>query len=154
MVVPMGRANLTTLDLTLFLSSKHLEVIGRAARLEDDAMTVGMTSMMMLFMNLYGLLRVIKKNTMWASIFSVWYSIKLNFPKGPKVYNSIILLKALGRPSRNLITSVQVSVFTFKVIQNLPTYIMLLIIFSGNMFLNRSMTIKLTGKLIVWLSWL
>lgn len=36
MVVARGRANLTTVGLTLFLSSKHQEVIGRAARLEDD----------------------------------------------------------------------------------------------------------------------
>ena len=36
-VIPMGRANLTTFGLTLFFSSRHLEVMGNAARLEEVA---------------------------------------------------------------------------------------------------------------------
>ena len=46
-VVPIGRENLTTSGLILFFSSRHLAVIGRAARLEDVVMTVGNTSMIL-----------------------------------------------------------------------------------------------------------
>ena len=61
-VVPMGRENLTTSGLILFFSSRHFDVIGSAARLEDVVMTVGKTSMT-LYMNRYGFLRVIMRNT-------------------------------------------------------------------------------------------
>ena len=43
-VVPIGRANLTTFGLILFFSSRHLEVMGSAARLDEVAMAVGSTS--------------------------------------------------------------------------------------------------------------
>ena len=51
MVVPRGRANLTTLDLTLFFSSKALMVTGRVAELEavPNAVTIALP---MLAMNL------------------------------------------------------------------------------------------------------
>ena len=60
-VIPMGRANLTTFGLTLFFSSRHLEVMGNAARLEEVAMAVGSTSMT-LNMYLYGFVRVTRRN--------------------------------------------------------------------------------------------
>ena len=36
-VIPIGRANLTTFGLILFFSSRHLEVMGSAARLDEVA---------------------------------------------------------------------------------------------------------------------
>ena len=60
-VIPMGRANLTTLGLILFFSSRHLDVMGNAARLEEVAIAVGSTSMT-LNMYLYGFLRVTRRN--------------------------------------------------------------------------------------------
>ena len=60
-VIPMGRTNLTTFGLILFFSSRHLEVMGNAARLEEVAMAVGSTSMT-LNMYLYGFLRVTRMN--------------------------------------------------------------------------------------------